>query len=422
MGATVIFECPEKLMKLFEGVPGIDILFPHGTEAPPHDVHAALLSLPGLVGTTLGGKSEIRSPKSEGNPKSPIQNPKPDERAKLGLHIAGEATDWEFRPYLQAEPARVARWERELAAYPEFKVGIHWQGNPGFAGDFHRSMALRHFAPLARVPGVRLFSLQKFDGSEQLKELAGAFPVIDLGCRLNEGPDTAPFLDTAAVMKCLDLVVSSDTAAVHVAGALSVPVWVPLSASAGWQWMHARDDSPWYPTMRLFRQERLLDWPPVFERIAAALRAIVRPTPTARSVPIEVAPGELIDKLTILEIKIERIGDAKKLVHVRHERELLAAALDRALIPSAELKALRAELKAVNEALWQAEDAICDCNRGGDFGPEFAALAQSVYRSKDQRAALKRRINELLGAEVLEEKSYDAVAPHGDRAEPVIDH
>jgi hypothetical protein len=216
-------------------------------------------------------------------------------------------------------------------------------------------------------------------------------------------------------MKCLDLVVSSDTAAVHVAGALGVPIWVPLSASAGWQWMHARDGSVWYPTMRLFRQERLLDWPPVFARIAAALRAIVPPTPTARSVPIEVAPGELIDKLTILEIEAERISDPKKLADVRHECELLTGALDRALIPSAELMVLRAELKAVNEALWRAEEAIRDCNHRGDFGPEFVTLAQSAYRSKDRGTAIKRQINALLGAETVEEpwrSSQDAPAAY----------
>ena len=208
------------------------------------------------------------------------------------------------------------------------------------------------------------------------------------------------------MLKNLDLFVTSDTAVAHLAGALGVPVWVPLSTSASWQWMHEREDCPWYPTMRLFRQARLLDWPPVFERMAAALRALVPPTTKARAVAIDVAPGELIDKLTILEIKAERIHDPEKLAHVRHEQGLLAAALDRALVPSAELTGLRTELRAVNEELWQVEDAIRDCDRGGDFGPRFVALAQSVYRTNDRRAALKRRINVLLGSEVVEEKSY----------------
>jgi tetratricopeptide (TPR) repeat protein len=373
MGATVLFECPEKLVKLLAQMPGIDVLFPQGAEPPPHDVEAALLSLPGLLGTRLET-------------------------------IPAEV------PYIHADPERVERWARALAAYPGFKVGINWQGNARFPSDFHRSMPLRHFAPLARVPGVRLFSLQKYAGSEQLKELGDAFPIVDLGSRLDEGEGTGAFLDTAAVLKNLDLFISSDTAVVHLAGALGARVWVPLSASASWQWMDQREDSPWYPTMRLFRQERLLDWPPVFERMAAALRAVVGPTRTVRSVRIDVAPGELIDKLTILEIKAERMADAQKLVHVRHEQERLTAAVDGAIIASAELVALRTELRAVNETIWEIEEAIRDCDRRGDFGPSFVALAQAVYRTNDQRAALKRRINELLNSELVEEKQYGSTA------------
>jgi tetratricopeptide (TPR) repeat protein len=373
MGATVLFECPEKLVKLLQGMPGIDVLFPQAVEPPPHDVHAALMSLPGLLGTRL-------------------------ETIPADV------------PYIQADTERIERWGRELAEYREFKVGINWQGNAAYASDYHRSMPLRRFAPLARVPGVRLFSLQKYGGSEQLKELEGAFPVVDLGSRLDEGEGTGAFLDTAAVLKNLDLFVSSDTAVVHLAGALGVPVWVPLSASASWHWMDQREDSPWYPTMRLFRQERLLDWPPVFERMAAALRGLVGPTRSVRSVKIDVAPGELIDKLTILEIKAERVADPQKLAHVRHEQERLTAAVDGAIIPSAELVALRTELRAVNEKLWEIEEAIRDCDHRGDFGESFVALAQSVYRTNDRRAALKRRINELLNSELVEEKEYGSTS------------
>jgi tetratricopeptide (TPR) repeat protein len=373
MGATVLFECPEKLVKLLQRMPGIDVVFPQGAEPPPHDVHAALMSLPGLLGTRL-------------------------ETIPADV------------PYIQADAERVERWGRELAAYPGFKVGINWQGNPAFPGDFHRSMPLHHFAPLARVPGVRLFSLQKHAGSEQLKELGNAFPVVDLGSRLDEGEATGAFLDTAAVLKNLDLFVSSDTAVVHLAGALGVPTWMSLSALASWHWMDQREDSPWYPTMRLFRQERLLDWPPVFERMAAALRGLVGPTRTVRTVTIDVAPGELIDKLTILEIKAERVADPQKLAHVRHEKEQLAAALDGAIIASPELLALRTELRTVNEQLWQIEDAIRDCDRRGDLGESFVALARSVYRTNDHRATLKRRINELLNSELVEEKDYGSAA------------
>jgi hypothetical protein len=123
-------------------------------------------------------------------------------------------------------------------------------------------------------------------------------------------------------------------------------------------------------------------------------------------VKVGVAPGELIDKLTILEIKAERVTDPQKRAHVRHEQELVAAAIDGAIVASAELVALRTELRGVNEALWDIEEAIRASDRRGDFGTEFVALAQSFYRTNDHRAAIKRRINELLHSELVEEKEY----------------
>jgi hypothetical protein len=128
----------------------------------------------------------------------------------------------------------------------------------------------------------------------------------------------------------------------------------------------------------------------------------------AKPILVEVAPGELIDKITILEIKSERIADAGKLKNVRVELDVLAAARDAAMAASAELADLTAQLKQVNEALWEIEDAIRDCERGQEFGPKFIELARSVYHSNDRRAALKRQINELLGSKLIEEKSYAA--------------
>ena len=128
----------------------------------------------------------------------------------------------------------------------------------------------------------------------------------------------------------------------------------------------------------------------------------------AKPILVEIAPGELIDKITILEIKSERIADVGKLKNVRVELDVLAAARDAAMAASAELAELTAQLKQVNEALWEIEDAIRDCERGGDFGPKFIELARSVYHSNDRRAALKRQINESLGSKLVEEKSYAA--------------
>jgi hypothetical protein len=368
-GGRVIMMCQPPLMRLLAHCPGIERLIPHGETPPEIDLHVPLLSLPKLLGTT------VESVPADG-------------------------------PYLDADSDLVEIWRHRLAAYPGFKIGIAWQGNPKFRLDRIRSIPLAQFAPLADVPGVHLLSLQKGAGGEQLAAPERRFPVTDLGCQLDE--TTGAFMDTAAVMKNLDLVITSDTSIAHLAGALGVPVWVALNDVPDWRWLLNRDDSPWYPPMRLFRQRRTGHWEDVFDRIAEALRERLAPPATPRPVTVEVAPGELIDKITILEIKSERITDAAKRHHVGTELALLVGARDRAMPGSAELARLAGELKAVNEALWRIEDEIRLCERDEDFGPRFIALARSVYRTNDRRAALKRQINELLGSRLIEEKSYTA--------------
>ena len=128
------------------------------------------------------------------------------------------------------------------------------------------------------------------------------------------------------------------------------------------------------------------------------------PVPPVILVPI--SPGELLDKISILEIKAQRFTEPAKLAHVHQELALLAAARDRAIRPSADLARLAAELRAVNEALWQVEDDVRVCERRADFGPGFVELARSVYRLNDQRAAVKREVNALLASPLMEEKSY----------------
>jgi hypothetical protein len=126
----------------------------------------------------------------------------------------------------------------------------------------------------------------------------------------------------------------------------------------------------------------------------------------ADHITIEVAPGELIDKLTILAIKLDRIADPAKRANVALEHDVLEAAYRAAVPDSAEIAALTAELRAVNEALWDIEDQIRDCERLGDFGAAFIALARAVYKTNDRRAALKKAINHHLGSRLIEEKSY----------------
>jgi tetratricopeptide (TPR) repeat protein len=368
-GGTVIVNAPAALHPLLARCPGIDRLVAPGSALPAFDVHASLLSLPSLFGTTVA------------------TIPAPDR-------------------YLTADPGLVARWRGELERYEGLRIGIAWQGNPRQGSDRQRSFPLAHFEALARVPGVHLFSLQKGPGSEQLQGLSGRFPVVDLGSTLDEA--AGAFMDTAAVMMNLDLVIGADTSLVHLAGALGVPVWVALAYAADWRWLRHREDSPWYPSARLFRQSRPGDWPEVFGRMADALRSMPRKSAEGRPILVEIGAGELIDKITILEIKAARFTDATKLGHVRKELDLLAAARDRTLTPSEGLSRLTAELKAVNESLWEVEDQIRLCERDGDFGPRFVELARSVYRQNDRRAALKRQINERLGSRLVEEKGFTA--------------
>jgi predicted O-methyltransferase YrrM len=151
-------------------------------------------------------------------------------------------------------------------------VGIVWQGNPNHRLDRYRSIALREFGVLARIPGVRLVSLQRGPGAVQIRQVANEFSVLEPphGDRMT----AEDLLDTAALMKCLDLVIAVDTGAAHLAGALGVPVWVPMSAIGEWRWLLHREDSPWYPTMRLFRQKKLGHWGPVFRRMAVELERL----------------------------------------------------------------------------------------------------------------------------------------------------
>lgn len=222
----IILECQQTLYELLLGFPGIDCLIPHGEPFPHFDVHIPLLSLPGFLRTTL---DTIPAPV----------------------------------PYLYADPVRLEQWRRELANVRGLKVGIAWQGRPTHGEDRQRSLPLSRFRALADLPGIQLFSLQKGIGAEQLAQVA--FPIADLGQRFTT------MSDTAAALLNLDLVISVDTSIVHLAGALGRPVWVALPFATDWRWLLEREDSPWYPTMRLFRQVRLHDWDDVFLRLRTAL-------------------------------------------------------------------------------------------------------------------------------------------------------
>ncbi|MGC8641928.1 MAG: tetratricopeptide repeat protein [Isosphaeraceae bacterium] len=233
LGGRVIVACSQALARIVATCPDVDGVVTDGSPLPEYSCHAPVMSLPRILGTTL------------------------------------ETIPREV-PYLCPDAALVNRWRQELKGIKEFKVGIVWQGNPVHTRDRERSFRLASLEPVARVSGVRLFSLQKNFGLEQLDEAADRFVVTELGSRLHD------LVDTAAVMRNLDLVVTIDSAPAHLAGAIGVPVWMVLPFISDWRWMSDRDDTPWYPTMRLFRQRRFGDWNELFARLAHELSILAR--------------------------------------------------------------------------------------------------------------------------------------------------
>jgi ADP-heptose:LPS heptosyltransferase len=150
-------------------------------------------------------------------------------------------------------------------------VGLTWQGNPTYERDHLRSVAIQRLSSLFAVEHVTFYSLQKYDGSEQLAYIEPSVRPIDLGRRLDNSGQA--FVGTAQAMRELDLVISTDTSTVHLAGALGVPCWVLLPFAPDWRWGLGSESTPWYPTMRLFRQTTPKDWSGVVDRVKRALRA-----------------------------------------------------------------------------------------------------------------------------------------------------
>jgi tetratricopeptide (TPR) repeat protein len=242
-GAKVIFEVQPALEILLQHslltrAPAPAQILAVGAPLPPFDLATPLLSLPWLLGTELDT-------------------------------IPADV------PYLSADPAQKASWQERLAALPGLKVGLAWQGNietEKHGGYIGRSSGLAAAAPLADVPGVTLVSLQKGAPSQQRAQVPFASKVLELTDALVMG--SAEMMDTVALMSALDLIVTTDTLTAHLAGALGIPVWVVLSASPDWRWLTEREDSPWYPTMRLFRQRAGGGWSEVYERVARELVAL----------------------------------------------------------------------------------------------------------------------------------------------------
>lgn len=226
-GGKVIVGCPTGLGRLLSTVPGVSAVVEPGQIMEPPERSVPMLSLPYILGTRLS-------------------------------NIPNQV------PYITPDPALVERWAGRLAGYAGLKIGLVWGGNAQAEYDYRRSPGLAPYLQLLDVPGASFFSLQKGDGAAAL---AGGVPpgLTDLGAEISS------FDDTAAIMANLDLVISSCTSPAHLAGALGRPLWVVLAAFPDWRWLLDRDDSPWYPSARLFRRRRDGDWNEALGRVRQAL-------------------------------------------------------------------------------------------------------------------------------------------------------
>lgn len=238
----LVVECPPRLCRLFEGIAEIDQLLPRGGSPPPFTCQAPLMSLPYLLRLR---KAELASPS----------------------------------PYLAAEPDRVAHWRTRLAAgtrddaetHTRPRIGICWQGSTSYAADAERSIAPHHFGRLAQFADVHWVSLQQSETGDPRPGLDG---LRDFGSELDRGDDA--FVDTAALIPLMDLIICSDTAIPHLAGAMGVETWLLLAQQPDWRWGRHGETSPWYPGMRLFRQHEAGNWQQVIDRVSAALKERLR--------------------------------------------------------------------------------------------------------------------------------------------------
>jgi tetratricopeptide (TPR) repeat protein len=226
-GGTVLFECQPALKKLMN-LACVDGLLAAGDPLPSFDCQIPLVSIPGVLGTTL---------------------------ATIPAHV----------PYVEVDAESIRRAALRKPAGSRIQIGIVWQGSMAQKGD-RRSVPLSLFEPLKQVTEVDWFSLQVGPGAEQLAK--APFPITDLGRSF----DPNSLEDLAGAISNLDLIITVDTAAAHLAGALAVPVWTLLPYVPDWRWLMHRQDSPWYPTMRLFRQKKFGHWSGVFEDLAAAIK------------------------------------------------------------------------------------------------------------------------------------------------------
>jgi tetratricopeptide (TPR) repeat protein/glycosyltransferase involved in cell wall biosynthesis len=262
-GGQVILECLPPLKPLLEGVSCVDEVYIKGEKLPDFDCHIALMSLPYIFGTTL---QDVPAPIPY---LYPANSSTTNSGAKHLDHKILEGFEYQSPHASPLQPSKIQN--------PKSKIGIVWAGNPHNPNDRDRSSQLSHWLSLFQLPDIAWYSLQKGDKLAELRGLEQDYGIIDLD------PELGNFADTARAIAQLDLVITVDTAVAHLAGAMGKPVWVLLCYVPDWRWLWNRNDSPWYPTARLFRQPGHGDWAGVIAQVAEALQEWLTASPTQNS-------------------------------------------------------------------------------------------------------------------------------------------
>lgn len=362
-GAIVIVETQEPLFDLLSQCDYIDHLVVRGKTLPDFDFQIALMSLPRLFETTL-------------------------ETVPTNI------------PYLKADPKLVEYWKEQLAHDTNFKIGICWQGNSQYRTQFLRqvvaakSMNVKTFEPLGNLTGVSLYSLQKINGVDQLEGVNETIKIHTFGPDFDESHGR--FMDTAAVMKNLDLVITIDTSIAHLAGGLNIPVWNLLPEPCDWRWMINCNDSPWYPNMRLFRQSKQGDWESVIKTIVQELKLCF---PDCTSQKICTRSQKEISEFSQKQYDIADIVDDITLHSIEPERpttftneDTLQAYYTDMCTHVPELKMLTDHLTTINQRLLDLEKKF-HSSQHSILDQTFINLAYEAYFITKLKNIIKKEIS-----------------------------
>ena len=388
-GGTVIAGVQKPLVKLLSLCPYIDKVVSLDEKPPAFDLHAPLMSLPYILKTT----------------------------------IDSVPTDI---PYLYADSELVEYWKKkQLSSDKNIKVGICWQGNNKYSTPMLRatvafkSIDINKLNPLGAVPGVSIYSLQKTTGTDQLKTLAPEFMIHTFDDDFDES--NGRFMDTAAVIKNLDLVITVDTSIGHLAAALGKPTWVILPNPPDWRWMLERDDTPWYPTMRLFRQPTPGDWESVIEVVAQELKKYVNQIKQANQAKQEnheiqdeqptlakdrsikmINPAtkekynwaEALHNLSMIKIALENVTDetTKKELAVKQNRLINDT---QKILTSDTIIQLNRDLMDINNRLWRTGNILRNLVEHSPLSKQFINCVTTFYMLSELQKNVLQKINSL---------------------------